>query len=59
MALISLMVHVGTMGHRVFVLSVELLQRFHSTKVEVITLIIETVELFGWLIINYPFALLN
>lgn len=59
MALISLMVHVGTMGHRVLVLSVKLLKRFHSTEVEVITLIIETVELFGRLIINYPFALLN
>lgn len=59
MALISLMVHVGTMGHRVFVLSIELLKRFHCTEVQIVTLIIETVKLFGRLIINYPFALLS
>jgi hypothetical protein len=59
MALISLMIHTGTMGHWFFVLGIELLKRLHGTEVQIITLLIETIKLFRRLVINYPFALLN
>lgn len=43
LALISLMIHLGTMTYWPMVLSIELLKRFHLAKVKIITFFVEAV----------------
>ena len=57
--LISLVIHVGTMTYRFMMLSIELLERFHLAKVQIVALLVETVQLFRGLVFNDPLALLN
>jgi hypothetical protein len=58
LTLISLMIHLSAMTYWLMMLGIELLERFHLAKVEVITFFVETIQFFWWLIINNSFALL-